>query len=128
MNDVRAVWELSLTVITFKQGSSFMCQTKGPLPIPLKKIDVVRRRIRHWTCCSKVASTTLGTLMVAGSYQDCGPVLPSSQHLTKSLQMVTRGLVWRLTKVQATSRPDCLWPEVWSNIMSKRSQNKEERI
>ena len=33
-------------------------------------------------------------------------------------------VVWeRLTKVQATSRPDYLWPDVWSD-MSRSSQQK----
>ena len=39
-------------------------------------------------------------------------------------QLDTLGLV-TLTKVQATSRPDDLWPEVWSNL-SERSQNKKQ--
>ena len=40
--------------------------------------------------------------------------------------MVTRGPGRRLTQIQATSRPDYLWLEVWSN-MSKAAQRKEKK-
>ena len=39
------------------------------------------------------------------------------------------GYTWpdeRLTKIQATSRPDHLWPEIWS-AMSKAAQRKEKQ-
>ena len=38
------------------------------------------------------------------------------------------GFLWsreRLTKIQATTRPDHLWPEIWSG-MSKAAQQKEK--
>ena len=38
--------------------------------------------------------------------------------------MGTRGPRARLTNVHATSRPDYLWPEVWSS-MSKATQQKK---
>ena len=40
--------------------------------------------------------------------------------------MVTRGPGRRLTQIQATSRPDYLWLEVWSN-MSKAAQRKVKK-
>ena len=33
---------------------------------------------------------------------------------------------WRLTKIEATTRPDYLWPEIWSGL-SKAPQQKESK-
>ena len=40
-----------------------------------------------------------------------------------------KGCMWsgrRLTKIQATTRPDYLWPEIWTD-MSKAAQKKEKQ-
>ena len=34
--------------------------------------------------------------------------------------------VWRLAKIQATARPDYLWPEIWSG-RSKAAKKKEKQ-
>ena len=41
----------------------------------------------------------------------------------KNLQTDTCGLGAADKKKQATSRPDCLWPEIWSGL-SKAAQRK----
>ena len=65
------------------------------------------------TCCWKAVLAILGTLMVS-----CfAPVSRSSQKTSPD------GCTWsggRLTKNQATSRPDCLWPGIWSGMAKEK--------
>ena len=47
----------------------------------------------------------------------------SSEHLNEK---PPKGYMWsgeRLTKIQSTTRPDCVWPEVWTKI-GKAAQNR----
>ena len=49
--------------------------------------------------------------------------------LTLLKEELPQGCMWsagRLTKVQTTTRPDHVWPEVWTNI-SKASQKRERQ-
>ena len=65
--------------------------------------------------CKKAASMTVGISMDQEIYPILGQVSPSSL-LSKKLP---EGNVWsgeRLTKRQATSRPDHLWPELWRGM------------
>ena len=58
--------------------------------------------------------------------QILGKVSQSSLYLKEK---PPKGCLWslvRLTKIQATTRPDYLWPEIWSS-MSKAAQKKEKQ-
>ena len=107
-------------------GSDPAEQQSGSFPSPRKYIDVVRR-----------TNTTLEVLLecrlndcwiVDGDRMLLGPRTGFTQFTTLSEKPPngSRSLGRDSTKVQATSRPDCLWREVRSN-MSKSSQNKEKR-
>ena len=49
-----------------------------------------------------------------------------SLYLKRNLQRDVCGPGERLTKIQATTRPDYLWPETWSG-MSKAAQKKKKQ-
>ena len=86
------------------------------LPLPLKYFDVVRR-----------TNTTLDVLLescmddyrnVDGGWELSGPWTGFTQFSILN-ETPPDGFLWsrrRLTKVQATSRPDYLWPKVWSKM------------
>ena len=63
--------------------------------------------------------------MVTECFHGRKPVLPSSQYCTKHLPRI-HVVRAEINKTQATSRPDCSWPKVWSNT-SKNCQRKETR-
>ena len=60
------------------------------------------------------------------NYRKLGLVSRSSQYKTKNLQTGICGPVGGRQKNHATSRPDHLWPEIWSG-MSKTAQRKEKQ-
>ena len=46
---------------------------------------------------------------------------------TRLKEKLPKGYIgWRLTKIQATTRPETLWPEVWSK-MRKAAQKRENK-
>ena len=95
-------------------------------PIPGKYIDVTR------------SSHTDLDVMQEKKIDDYWNV-DSSKHLSDSWRGFTKftplkekppkGYMWsggRLTKTQTTTRPDCVWPEVWT-IIGKAAQNREKQ-
>ena len=85
----------------------------GIIPITSKYIDVVR-----------LTNTTLDVLLesrswnVDGGLELSGP-WTSFKHFTALNEKPPDGYTWsveRLTKIQATSRPDYSWPGVWSSM------------
>ena len=63
--------------------------------------------------------------MVTGICRNLGLLSRCSQHCVSNLQTDTRGPGRRLTKIQATSSPDHVWPEIWSGV-SKAAQRKQQ--
>ena len=109
----------------FKKDKTLYEPQESSFPIILKYIDVVRRtHTLRWTHCENVRLMIVGALKVIGCYQGD---LTQFTHLNSA---PSRGDTWsgeRLTKIQATSRPENMWPEIWSG-MSKKSQQKENSI
>ena len=96
---------------------------EGSVPIPLRYIDVVRR-----------TNTTLDVLL--GSRLDDFWNIDGDRNLSEPWTLFTQFTMlsekppdvymWsgeRLTKIQATTRPDHLWPEIWFGT-SKSSSTK----
>ena len=86
-----AFLEMIFIVITSNQGVTLYVPREESLLIPLKYIDVVRRTNTTLEKCWKVAQTTMGTLMVTGSYSRRGPVSPvlkSERNASKRVHVV----------------------------------------
>ena len=99
---------------------------EGSFPIPLKNIGVV-----HQT--HTILHVFLESRMDHYRNVDGDPLLPrpwtSFTQFSILNEKPQNGYAWslrRLTKVQATSRSDYVWPEGWSN-MTKSSLNEEKR-
>ena len=82
---------------------------------------------RHWSCCRKVRWMILGTFIVIGNDQGHGPV---SFGLLKNKFHVkdTCGRGERLTKFQATSSPEYIWPEVLVKHVEVNSAQRRNSI
>ena len=77
-------------------------------------------------CCKKNVSTIIGMSTRIDVCQILGKDSRSSLYWKKNLQRDICGPGERLTKNQATTGPDHVWPEVWSN-MGKAAQKKEHQ-
>ena len=80
---------------------------------------------KPWVCCKQAVETIIGTLMRIETFRIYGPDSRSSQYRMKDVLTD----IWsgrRLTKVQATTRLDYSWPQMWTG-MSKASQRKEKQ-
>ena len=95
-------------------------------PIPLKYIDVPR---------STHADLDVMQVKRVDDYWN----VDANKHLSDSWKGFTKftllkenppkGYMWsgrRLTKIQSTTRPDHVWPEVWTKI-SNAAQNREKQ-
>ena len=103
--------------------SSAHCAEEESFPIPLRYIDLIRR-----------TRTTLDVLQesriddawnVDGGRELSEPWTDFTQ-FTMLNEKLPDGHVWsgeRLTKIQATTRPDHLWPEIWSGVSIDSSTN-----
>ena len=81
--------------------------------------------IRTWMLCKKAASMTIGISMDQEIRLILGTGFTQSTLLSEK---PLDGYMWsgrRLTKRQATSRPDHLWPELWRG-MSKNAKLREK--
>ena len=107
---LECIWKLHLSLSCPRKTNNFVPHEIS-FPFPLGFFDVVRR------------TKTLNVLQECQSDDMDGfhPVHLLEQHSTSRIQSRRR-----LTKIQATSRPEYVWPEVWSN-MSKTSQHKEKQ-
>ena len=114
--------------IMFKNDKNYMCLEKAHFSIPLQYIDVVR-----WTKTTKDVLQQQcidDSWNVDGDRKLSGPGPFSTQFTTPSHfgpygYMCVLGR--RPTNTQATSRPEYMWPEVWSN-MSKNISKKKNSI
>ena len=77
-------------------------------------------------CCWTAVQTIIGTLMATGNCLNLGLASRNSLYWTKNLQMGAHGPGERLTRIQATWRPDHLSPEIWLG-MWKAAQRREKQ-
>ena len=95
-------------------------------PIPLKYIDVTRAT--HTTLDVMQESRIHDYRNIEGA-RDLSNALTGFTQFTSLMKNPPDGYTWsggwRLTKRQATSRPDHLWPEIWKD-MAKASKQKEK--
>ena len=96
-------------------------------PVPLKYIDVSRTlRRQTWMLCKNAASMTIGISMDQEICLILGKVSLSLLYCVRNLQMD----MWsgeRLTKRQATSRPDHLWPELWKKLARNAKLGEKQK-
>ena len=79
-----------------------------------------------WTSCKRNVRMTVGTSIRTEACQILGKV---SRSFTLLKEKPPKGFLWagrRLTKVQTTTRPDHVWPEVWTEIC-KAAQHRENK-
>ena len=96
--------------------------TDEDCPIPVKYIDVMRRT---YTDLDTMAENTIDDL-----WTEDGAKALSNPWKGKTVFYILRppappGYRWvegRLTKVQQTTRPDSIWPEVWQSLSKKQKQ------
>ena len=79
-----------------------------------------------WTCCRKAEEMIIGTLMANRSLSESWADFTQFTFLNEKPLDVFMWSGRRLTKIQATSRPDHLWREVWSGT-SKAAERKEKQ-
>ena len=95
-------------------------------PIPLKYIDVTRSTQTDLDALQEKRIDDYWNVDSSKSLSD------SRTGFTKFVLLKenpSKGYMWsgeRLTKIQATTRPDNVWVEVWSNI-GKAAQKREEQ-
>ena len=82
-------------------------------PIPLKHIDVTRATHTILDVLQGHRTDDYRSVDVDRSLSDSWENSQSSLYLKRNLQRDVCGLGERLTKIQATTRPDYLWPETW---------------
>ena len=68
-----------------------------------------------WTSCKKKRRLTFAGMSIQATI---------CQTLGEDLRNLLHGPGERLTKIPTTTRPDYVWPEVWTKI-GKASQNRE---
>ena len=96
-------------------------------PIPLKHIDVTRATYTNLDVLQESRIDDDWNVDVDRSFSDSWTGLTKFIFLQKKSKPPS-GYLWsreRRTKIQATARPDYLWPEMWSG-MSKAAQKKEK--
>ena len=97
-------------------------------PIRLRYIDETRATsTTPQMYCRNAVSMIVGTLMVDRELSEAWTGFTKFTILNKKKPLDR--YTWcgeRLTKLQATSRPDFLWPEMWSK-MSKSAQRQEKQ-
>ena len=116
--------ETSFTDITLGRESKLHTPREETLPIPLKHVYVTRAT--HTTLDVMQESRIDVYWNIDGSW-DLSDSWSGFTQFTLLKEKPPEGKMWsgrRLTKRQATSRPDYLWPEIWKD-MSKNSKLKE---
>ena len=79
-----------------------------------------------WTSCKKRQLTISGMSIEASICQTLGEDLQNSLYQKRNLRKDICGPGERVTKIQTTTRPDYVWPEVWTKI-GKAAQNREKQ-
>ena len=94
-------------------------------PIPLKYIDV--SRTTH-TNLDVMQESRIDDYWNIDGARDLSDSWTGFTQFTLSIEKPPKGFIWskgRLTKRQATSRPDHLWPELWRGV-SKNAKLREK--
>ena len=104
---------IALIVIKLTQELNSMCRKKNHPPIPLRYTDVVMR-----------TTTTVDVLLESLSEPWKG--FTQFTMLDEKRPHIYTWSGRRLTKIQAPSRPDHSWPEMWSRL-TKAAQRREEQ-
>ena len=105
--------ETSYTAITSNPESNFSRRGKNLFPIPLKYIDVSRTTKTNFDVMQERRIDDYWN--IDGS-RDLSDSWTGFTEITLLEGQVADGKMWfgeRLTRKQLTSRPACLWPEIW---------------
>ena len=95
-------------------------------PFPLKYIDVTRSTHTDPDVLQEKRIDIIGMSIRADILSDSWKGFTK---FTLLKETPPKGYLWsvrRLTKIQTTTRPDHVWPEVWTNIC-KAAQNREKQ-
>ena len=82
--------------------------------------------VQNWTCCKKNVLTIIGMLTWIEVYQIHGKWFTNFTLLKEKPPDGYKLSGRSLTKIQATTRPDHAWPEVWTKI-GRAAQNREKQ-
>ena len=94
--------------------SKVLCAERKVIPNPAQKIDVVKR-----------TNTTLDVLQE--SQIDDFWSVDGDRELSRHAVLIEKPYTWtrwRSTNIQATSRPEYIWPEVWTNASKITAKKK----
>ena len=81
-----------------------------------------------WTCCEKSVLTIVGMwTRIDVFFQILGKGCTKFTLLKENLQRDTSCPGGRLTKIQATARPEKVWPEVWTKIGKKPLRREQSK-
>ena len=119
--------EISYTAITLNPESNFTRREKNHSLFHSNTLTFPELQERIWMLSRNAASMITGISMGQEICLKHGHVSPSSLYQVRNLQMDIRGPGRRLTKRQATSRPDHLWPELWRG-MARSAKLREKHI
>ena len=117
--------ETSYNAITLNPESHFTRREKNHSLFHWNTLTSPELRRQFWMLCKKAALMIIGTLMALETCLILGQVSLSLLYWKKNLQKGQTRSGERLTKRQATSRPDQLWPELWRG-MSKNTKLREK--
>ena len=118
--------ETSFTAIKLNQESNFFSPREESFAIPLKYIDVSRTTHTHLDV--KQERRIDDSWNIDGSRDLSDPWTGFTQFYSIG-KKPPNGYMWsgsRLTRKQLTSRPDCLWPELWTKL-GRNAQLKERQ-
>ena len=96
------------------------------LPIPLKCLDVTRTTHTNLDVLQESRTDDCWNVNADPSLSDSWTGFTKFPILSEKPPEGYTGSGRRLTKIQATARPENLWPEVWSK-MGEAAQKKEEQ-
>ena len=97
-------------------------------PIPLKHIDVTRVTCTNLDVLQESRTDDYWNVDVDRSVSDS--LTGFTKFTLFKKEKLPSGYMWfreRGTKIQATARPDYVWPEMWSG-MSKAAHKKEKEV
>ena len=121
------IWSISCIDIMSKSENLCVPQ-ESSFPVPLKYFDAVRRTsptLDVWQ--ERQVGDSWNLSMVTGNLSPMD-WLHAIQDLEP--QPHSQGYMWSgegLTKIQATSRPEYVWAEVWSSMSNKEFSAKKEK-
>ena len=118
--------ETSCTAITLNPESNFARPEKNHSLFHWHTLTYPELQEHIWMLCLSAALTTVGTSMDQEICLILGQVSPSLLCWKRNLQERYMSSGERLTKRQATSRADHLWPEIWIKL-GRNAKLKEKQ-